>query len=366
MAASTDTRTTSRATSAAVRVGVAGLLVVFYVDAFLRGGSWYSWAFFGALLIPAAVGLVVTTRDLPPAVRPRAADLVLAVVGAVAVGIGVRELDLAAVLAASVIGVVAALLSMAHGRLASMAVPLYCGAFAGMTSELVLADWPSLTIAGLLAGVLVSLLRATWDGVGGKLGLLAFAGVFLMSLVARALGTIGDGAPVLALERPDRVALVAVPPIAAAVTWLLRHRGLSPVLASAAPTAIFTLVLLVLDDNSPVGDWMPFAFTPLCVAWFGGSFIGMTAPGRTGGRLWPLLIAATLFGVLQIGFKPTIAGFGGDFGATAVVAVLATLGMLEVVRRVGRRDRSADDSAVLAPVAGSISMTGAGARRDDG
>jgi hypothetical protein len=26
------------------------------------------------------------------------------------------------------------------------------------------------------------------------------------------------------------------------------------------------------------------------------------------------LIAATLFGILQIGFKPKIAGFGGDFG----------------------------------------------------
>jgi hypothetical protein len=26
----------------------------------------------------------------------------------------------------------------------------------------------------------------------------------------------------------------------------------------------------------------------------------MTAPGRVGGRLWPLLIAATLFGVIEL------------------------------------------------------------------
>lgn len=349
MDAEDDRRGSSRATSAFVRYGIAGLLVVFYVDAFLRDGTWYSWALFGALLIPAAIGLIATTRDLPPALRPRPADLALAVLAAMAVGLGVREIGLAAVLVASLVGVAAALFSVAHGRLANVAVPLYCGAFAGMTSELVLADWPSLAIAGLLAGLLVSLLRATWDGVGGKLGLLAFAGVFLMSLIARALGTIGDGAPVLALERPDRFALIAVPPIAATITWLLRHRGLTPVMASAAPTAVFTLVLLALDDNTPVGDWMPFAFTPLCVAWFGGSFIGMTAPGRTGGRLWPLLIAATLFGVLQIGFKPTIAGFGGDFGATAAVAVLATLGMLEIVRRVGLRDGAAADPAAAVP-----------------
>ena len=330
-----------RATSMWVRYAGGALLIVFYVDAFLRDGAWYSWVLFGALLIPAAIGIIVTTRHLPRAARPRLTDMALALASTLIVAVGVREFGLSPVLAASLMGVVAGLVSIMHSRLASAAVPLYCGSFAGMTSALVLADWLSVTIAGLCAGLLVSLLRTTWDGVGGKLGLLAFAGVFLTSFVARGLGTIGPGAPLIEFDDADHIALLAVPPLAATITWALRHRGISPVMASAAPTAAFALLLLVLDDNTPVGDLMPFTYVSLCLAWFGGSFIGMTSPGRVGGRLWPLLVAAFLFGVLQIAFEPTIAGFGGDFGATASVAVLATIGCVAVVRHVASSRRAA-------------------------
>lgn len=328
-------------TSTLVRYGAAALVIVFYVDAFMLGGEWSSWVLFGALLIPAVAGIIVTTRQLPRAARPRLIDVALALTATLVVAAVVRDFGLPPVLAASLVGVVAALASVANDRLGSVAVPWYCGCFAGMTSELVLADWLSVTIAGLGAGLLVSLLRTTWDGVGGKLGLLAFSGVFLTSFVSRELGTIGPGAPVFDFDVADRVALVAVPPLAATITWALWRRGSSPVLASAAPTAAFALLLLLLDDNTPLGDVMPFTYPSLCIAWFGGSFIGMTAPDRVGHRLWPLLVAASLFGVLQIAFKPTIAGFGGDFGATASVAVVAVIGLVAVVRHVEGLRRTA-------------------------
>ncbi len=323
----------SASTSHAVRVGVAALLVVFYIDGLLRDGGWFSWIVFGVLIIPAALGLLVTTRGIPAATRPRLVDIALALPATLLVGIGVRELGLTPVLAASLVGVAAALVARSHASLGFVAVPLYCGAFAGMTSEEVLADWVTLALAGILAGVLVSLLRATWDGVGGKLGLLAFGGVFATSIVARLTGRIGEGAQLLDLDRADRIALVLVPVLAAAVTWELRQRGVSPVMSSAAPTALFVLTLALLDDATPLGDLMAFAYLPLCIAWFGGSFIGMTSPGRSGGRLWPLLVAGALFGVLQIGFKPAIVGFGGDFGASSTVAVLAVLGATAVIDR---------------------------------
>jgi hypothetical protein len=67
MAAAPTPHAGSRATSLCVRIGVAALLLLFYVDAFLRTGAWFSWVLFGVLLVPAAIGLIVTTRDLPGA-----------------------------------------------------------------------------------------------------------------------------------------------------------------------------------------------------------------------------------------------------------------------------------------------------------
>ena len=79
---------------------------------------------FGVLLVPAAIGLIVTTRDLPGALRPRVGDIAFALVAALTVAVGVRELGLAPVVAAALVGIVAAVVSTLHNRLAAAAVPL--------------------------------------------------------------------------------------------------------------------------------------------------------------------------------------------------------------------------------------------------
>jgi hypothetical protein len=124
MAAAPTPHAGSRATSLCVRIGVAALLLLFYVDAFLRTGAWFSWVLFGVLLVPAAIGLIVTTRDLPGALRPRVGDIAFALVAALTVAVGVRELGLAPVVAAALVGIVAAVVSTLHNRLAAAAVPL--------------------------------------------------------------------------------------------------------------------------------------------------------------------------------------------------------------------------------------------------
>lgn len=55
-------------------------------------------------------------------------------------------------------------------RWQGVAAPVYCGAFAGMTSELVLGHPAWVVLAGGLAGLVLSVLSDSWSGIGGKLG----------------------------------------------------------------------------------------------------------------------------------------------------------------------------------------------------
>lgn len=61
-------------------------------------------------------------------------------------------------------------------RWQGVAAPVYCGAFAGMTSQLVLGHPAWVVLAGGLAGLVLSVLSDSWSGIGGKLGTIAFLG----------------------------------------------------------------------------------------------------------------------------------------------------------------------------------------------
>ena len=62
---------------------------------------------------------------------------------------------------------------------------LYCGAFVGMTSSHVLPGTSWVLLAGTIAGIIYSLARHFWVGIGGKLGTIAFAGTALTVMAAR-------------------------------------------------------------------------------------------------------------------------------------------------------------------------------------
>jgi hypothetical protein len=66
---------------------------------------------------------------------------------------------------------------------------------------------------------------------------------------------------------------------------------------------------------------------PLAAAWFGASFAGMTSMERLAGRYWMLPLLGLIFGVLFAGSGPRVHGFGGLLGITALVSVMAALGL---------------------------------------
>lgn len=94
------------------------------------------------------------------------------------------DLKFGPVIASAGVGFVASYLSMFKSPLLkSLPVPIYCGSFVGMCSSLLAKDYFFVGYAGLAAGIIYIITRDALNGVGGKLGTIAFGGVVFVSLI---------------------------------------------------------------------------------------------------------------------------------------------------------------------------------------
>lgn len=310
---------------------MAGVLLLFYLDGFVLGTP-------GALAVALVLlGGVVLIGFLghaghgpPGSVRPGPAGL--AGVAALLVLALSRGAFLSVALAAALVGPAGGLVELAgrsSSRWQGVAAPLYCGAFAGMTSKLVLPHPAWVVLAGVLAGLALSLLTNSWSGIGGKLGTTAFLGVLGALGLALVCGVSAPGAPLHAWSLSERWLVLGAALLSPLLTHALSYRwGLGAVLGSALPSLLVALLLALLP--------LPPGVTPGPVAamWLGASFVGMTSPERLAPRpVLPLLAMGLLFALLSFSFAPRLAGIGGDLGATAAVSVFALLGARLLVRQ---------------------------------
>ena len=298
-----------------------GALLLFYLDGFVLGASLLQLLAFLLLALPVLAG-IVHHADHGPAGDLHPRPVLLAASGALVVVALSRGALVAGVLAAALVGCAGAFLerlSRGRGPWRDGAAPLYCGAFAGMTSDLVLRHPAWVLLAGALAGLLLALLGNSWRGIGGKLGSTAFLGVAAACLVAGAFGALGSGASLHAFSAQERVLLLGFAMLSPVLTHALSYRcGVGVVLGSALPSLVVALL----------------APLPLAAVWFGASFVGMTAPDRLASHPSRSLLAmGLLFGLFILGFEPRLAGIGGDLGATAAVSVFAVLGAQSLLYR---------------------------------
>lgn len=157
---------------------MAGVLLVFYLDGFVLGAP------VALLLVWALLGVVVLVGFLRhaghgPAGRVQWPEVALAALAALGVLALTRGASASVVLATALVGAAGGALEAAgrsRHRWQGVAAPVYCGAFAGMTSELVLGHPAWVVLAGGLAGLVLSVLSDSWSGIGGKLGTIAFLG----------------------------------------------------------------------------------------------------------------------------------------------------------------------------------------------
>ena len=298
------------------------LVVLFYLSAFFpKQRGWEAAAFiFVGLSVLAGLHHATT---VPHAFPLFLNDVVHVVLGALAVQLAIRSGGMTAVQAAPLVGALA-WVSGRIGLLDQRVLPasLYCGAFAGMTSSHVLPGTSWVVLAGILAGIIYSLSKHFWVGIGGKLGTIAFAGTALTVIVARLAGWNHGDPAATTLDGPVLWAVFGIGIVAAPLTyWFSEPCKFGAVFASAVPSAVLGLSLDLLS-----APWQ-VKLMPLAAAWLGASFAGMTSMERLAGRYWMLPLLGLIFAFLFAGSGPRVHGFGGLLGTTALVSVLAGLGL---------------------------------------
>jgi hypothetical protein len=232
---------------------------------------------------------------------------------------GVAELGISPIVAASLVCIIAA------GLVPKVAVPVYCGAFVGMTSpELVGSYWYA-TLAAMLAGLLFTVAHPVFHGLGGKLGTTAFVGVSLV-VVPTASSFQSGSVP----DQPVLLPVVGFAAVGAIITFTIHTRSApSPVLASGCVGGVGGLLLPVFFDVS--GEL-------LAAAVYSASFAGMTDPRRIPNEWW---IGTTGIGVglVVVYTTPFVGGSGGKLGTIAFGSSLGIHGILRMVNifRLSRR-----------------------------
>jgi hypothetical protein len=292
---------------------MAVLVLVFYADGFLVGAPLPLALGFALIGVAVLVGFL-SHADHGSVDKIGVRTPLVSALSALAVLALSRGLSWPLVFSAAAVGSAGGLAELGgRQRWAGLGAAVYCGAFAGMTSERVLAHPGWVLLAGALAGVLLELLQRSWAGIGGKLGSTAFLAVFGIVGLTLACGAQGPGAALHRFTAAERLALLVVALVSSSLThWISYGRGLGAVLGSALPSLL-------------AGVLLP---SPLAAAWMGASFVGMTAPERLAPHPAVALLAmALLYALFSLGFEPALAGLGGDLGATAAMAVFAVLGV---------------------------------------
>ena len=265
----------------------------------------------GVLLVG---GMAITTLTSKQVGRVRAIDVGMSVAAAAMTLFLARDMGIPVIVAASLVAVVLGAMALPGQQLdANAAGAGYTGAFVGMLSPTVTLGTGWVMGAALLAGVLWSLIGpSVWDGVGGRMGALAYIAASGLYLVADAVGAERDHPLLPGLDGMAHAAVVPIGCVAALVTWVLIQRlGVPFVLASGATSlAVCGVIALTL----PTG-------TAFAGAWFGGTFVGAAGASRLPNAFW-VGLAGLVFGTLMLHFSGPLTGHVGVLGATAVIASL--------------------------------------------
>jgi hypothetical protein len=295
-------------------------LGVMYVRSFVIGAAPVPMVLVLLVGVPFAIGAVHALRTSLPLPRLRAVEVVAATAATVASLAMSREMGIPPLVAVAMVAIVAGVAALGDGPLDDVAAgAAYSGAFVGLLAPTVTVGWYWVVLAGAVAGVLWSLIGpAVFQGVGGRMGVVAFMAAGAVYWLADLLGA--DHQYVLLPEGGlAHWSVVVIGATGAIVTWMLMTRlGWAFNLASGLPALA---VCGVLAMAGPEG-----LEVVLATAFFGGTFVGGSSVKRMPTALW-LGASGLLYGALMLHFEGPLSGHVGVIGATGTTAVLAVLGV---------------------------------------
>lgn len=220
------------------------------------------------------------------------------------------------VLASSLVGV------LAHNLPSPCREVAFAGTFGGMGGHLRVPGGPltlgSSAALGFVIGVVFILMESIFNGVGGKLGTIAFISGVLCAAIGKPLGNEWKAFQDPAWDKFTvalGIEVVVAGTIGCLFTVILLNK--TPPVASttlaSATVGLLSLSVLQLDDDPFYGKmWSAFAYT--------GSFAGMSAKTR----LQPpwVVLAGFLGSCILLLLWPICPGVGGKYGLSALLAVL--------------------------------------------
>lgn len=217
-----------------------------------------------------------------------------------------HSFQLGAVVASSLVGLIGGLL------IPKLAVPIYCGSFAGMVSSLLASDPLSVVLIGMFAGLFYVIGSETFKGFGGKLGATAYFATLLVSFLFDKVGQTMTGNDI---SVHYDVFIVFI--IGSLGTYFINERyDIGVVVASSLLGISFGLIFPNVFSNGH----------SLAVALFCGTFIGMSTTSKLTTRI--SVVHASLIGtIIYLYTAPYFAGLGGKLGLIAFGSTIATAGL---------------------------------------
>lgn len=113
-------------------------------------------------------------------IRPEKDDsltIIIVMIGAILTYSLQNYVNLNPILSAGLIGTLATIIDKRIQLKLSISLPIYCGAFVGMTNPNIHFPFWIIGLNGLIAGILFYYSKSFYGGIGGKLGTIAFASV---------------------------------------------------------------------------------------------------------------------------------------------------------------------------------------------